>query len=245
MSCWSRARGARTDPGRAGAGTGDRFENESVGFGPHRGGASGREFSTFGNGRRKTRQNGARGVERAKTLYGNHKRSVLLAAAFAIVAIAAVRLISEHVPLARKSDLSGQPSKVALAGGSSGKPILIAPPTAPQIDRTPTASIASPPETSKANPSSVTAGPELSSTVAAALPASLHDAVVAGSPAAQYELAQRLFEGRGVPQDQQAAALWFERAASSGLAPAQFRLGTSLQQGRRGPARQRSRQALV
>ncbi len=174
---------------------------------------------------------GTRGVERAKTLYGNHKRSVLLAAAFAIVAIAAVRLISEHAPLARKSDLSGQPSKVALAGGSSGKPILIAPPTAPQIDRTPTASIASPPETSKANPSSLTAGPELSSTVAAALPASLHDAVVAGSPAAQYELAQRLFEGRGVPQDQQAAALWFERAASSGLAPAQFRLGTLYSKG--------------
>jgi localization factor PodJL len=175
--------------------------------------------------------NVARGVERAKSLYGNHKRSVLLAAAFAIVAVAAVRLISEHVPIARKSDLSGQPSKVTLAGGSSGKPTLTAPPAAPQIDRTPTASIASSPETANANPSSGNSGLELSSTVAAVLPASLRDAVAAGSPAAQYELAQRLFEGRGVPQDEQAAALWFERAASSGLAPAQFRLGTLYSKG--------------
>ncbi len=38
-------------------------------------------------------------------------------------------------------------------------------------------------------------------------------------------------EGRGLQQDQHAAALWFERAAASGLAPAQFRIGTLYQKG--------------
>ena len=61
--------------------------------------------------------------------------------------------------------------------------------------------------------------------------ASLRDAITAGAPAAQYELALRLFEGRGLPKDQPAAARWFERAASLGLAPAQYRLGSMLEKG--------------
>jgi localization factor PodJL len=50
-------------------------------------------------------------------------------------------------------------------------------------------------------------------------------AAVKGDPAAQYEVAVRFAEGRGVPQDLTAAAEWFERAAKQGLTPAQFRLG--------------------
>ena len=176
----------------------------------------------------------ARGIERAKSLYANHKRSVLFAAAFAIVAIAAVRFIGVHAPIAQKSELNGQSAKTAAAGGSPGKPsifILPAIPTAPRVDTTPTASIASAPEAAKVISPNGTTGPQLSATIAAALPIPLRDAVIAGSPAAQYELAQRLFEGRGVSQDQQAAALWFERAGSSGLAPAQFRLGTLYSKG--------------
>jgi localization factor PodJL len=41
---------------------------------------------------------------------------------------------------------------------------------------------------------------------------------------AEYELAARLFDGRGLPRDPQAAARLFERAANQGLAPAQYRL---------------------
>ena len=171
----------------------------------------------------------ARGVKRAKSLYSNHKRPVLFAAAFAIVAIAAVRLIGLHGPALQKSDLIGRPAKIATA--ESGDFVLGVPSAAPKIDATPTASIPPPSASAKANASGVTAGPELSTPLSAALPTSLRDAVVAGAPAAEYELAQRLLEGRGLPQDRQAAALWFERAASSGLAPAQFRLATLYSKG--------------
>ncbi len=63
------------------------------------------------------------------------------------------------------------------------------------------------------------------------IPASLRDATAASQPNAQYELAMRLFEGRGLPKDQPAAARWFERAASLGLAPAQYRLGSMYEKG--------------
>lgn len=165
----------------------------------------------------------ARGIERAKSLYVSHRRSVLFAA-FAIVAMAAVRLIGAHAPIAQKSELSEQPAKTAEAG-------LVAPRIAPRIDTTPTASIGSASEAAKATLPNGIVAPQLSATIAAALPTSLRDAVVAGSPTAQYELAQRLLEGHGVPLDQQAAALWFERAASSGLAPAQFRLAALYSKG--------------
>ena len=175
-----------------------------------------------------------RGIERAKALYATHRRSVLVVAAFAIVAVAALRLISVHAPIVERSQLSGQPAKTADARASSGKPgdVLVAPPPGPlQVDTTPTASIVPLSEAAKASFPTGTTGQGLSAAISTALPTSLRDAVVAGSSAAQYELAQRLFEGRGVPQDQQAAAIWFERAAAAGLAPAQFRLGTLYSKG--------------
>ena len=51
------------------------------------------------------------------------------------------------------------------------------------------------------------------------------------TPAAEYEIASRYAEGRGVPQTSNAAAEWFERAAKQGLAPAQFRLGGLYEKG--------------
>ncbi len=44
-------------------------------------------------------------------------------------------------------------------------------------------------------------------------------------------MAQRLYEGRGAPKDQQAAALWFERSASLGFAPAQYRVAAMYEKG--------------
>jgi localization factor PodJL len=52
----------------------------------------------------------------------------------------------------------------------------------------------------------------------------LRTAVAAHDPAAEYEMASRYAEGRGVPQDLEEAARWFERAANAGFVPAQFRL---------------------
>ena len=56
-------------------------------------------------------------------------------------------------------------------------------------------------------------------------------AVAAGQPAAQYELATRYADGRGVSRDLQQARLLFEKAAQQNLAPAQFRLGAIFERG--------------
>jgi localization factor PodJL len=53
----------------------------------------------------------------------------------------------------------------------------------------------------------------------------LRAAVAKGDPTAQFEIAQRYAEGRGMPQNFTEAAAWFERAAKQGLVPAHFRLG--------------------
>ena len=52
-----------------------------------------------------------------------------------------------------------------------------------------------------------------------------------GNAAAQYEMAIRLGEGRGMPRDVTAAAAWFDKAASQDLAPAQYRLGSMYEKG--------------
>jgi localization factor PodJL len=59
----------------------------------------------------------------------------------------------------------------------------------------------------------------------------LRAAAAGGDPAAQYEVAVRFAEGRGIPQNLPAAAQWFERAARQGLPQAQFRLGAIYERG--------------
>jgi localization factor PodJL len=53
----------------------------------------------------------------------------------------------------------------------------------------------------------------------------LRPAVLAGEPAAVYEMAARATEGRGMPRDLKLAAKLFEKAAAHGLALAQYRIG--------------------
>jgi TPR repeat protein len=53
-----------------------------------------------------------------------------------------------------------------------------------------------------------------------------------GDPSAQYEVAVRLAQGKGdTDQDLKEAAQWYQRAATSGFAMAQFRLGTLYERG--------------
>jgi localization factor PodJL len=59
----------------------------------------------------------------------------------------------------------------------------------------------------------------------------LRSAALAGNPAAEYELALRYTEGRGVAPNLAEAVQWFERAANHGLAPAQYRLGSLYEKG--------------
>jgi len=59
----------------------------------------------------------------------------------------------------------------------------------------------------------------------------LRAAAIAGDMSAQYEIAVRFGDGRGVPRDERQAAYWLELAAKQGLAPAQFRLGGYYEKG--------------
>jgi localization factor PodJL len=183
----------------------------------------------------------SRRVGQARTFYDNHKRSLLLAVALAIVATVAVRLVGIHAPFLQRPESDGRPVKAAGTDARSRDGLDFAlgvktdarPPdtTAQPVDTSPTASIARSSDPAKTNSIARPLSPELITAIPPGLPQGLRDAVVGGSPGAQYELGQRLFEGRGIAQDQHAAALWFERAASSGFAPAQFRIGALYQKG--------------
>jgi localization factor PodJL len=61
--------------------------------------------------------------------------------------------------------------------------------------------------------------------------AALRTAAAKGDSSAEFEIAVRFAEGRGVPQDLSTAADWFERAGKQGLIPAQFRLGGLYEKG--------------
>jgi localization factor PodJL len=59
----------------------------------------------------------------------------------------------------------------------------------------------------------------------------LRAAAAAGDMAAEYEVASRFADGRGVAASNEQAAHWLQRAADQGLAPAQFRLGGLYEKG--------------
>ncbi|SEQ63834.1 localization factor PodJL [Faunimonas pinastri] len=59
----------------------------------------------------------------------------------------------------------------------------------------------------------------------------LRIAALGGDPKAEFEVAARYAEGRGVQQDLLAAAKWYQSAAVAGLAPAQYRLGSIYEKG--------------
>jgi len=59
----------------------------------------------------------------------------------------------------------------------------------------------------------------------------LRAAAAKADAAAEYEIAQRFAEGRGVPEDLEEAADWYDRAAKQGLPIAQFRLGSFYEKG--------------
>jgi localization factor PodJL len=59
----------------------------------------------------------------------------------------------------------------------------------------------------------------------------LRAAAIAGDTSAEFEVALRFAQGRGVQANQQQAVHWLELAAQQGLAPAQFRLGGFYEKG--------------
>jgi localization factor PodJL len=67
-------------------------------------------------------------------------------------------------------------------------------------------------------------------------PVSLRHAAQKGDPAAQFEVASRFAEGKGVKQDFPQAIEWFQRSAQQGFVPSQYRLGTLFERGLSGKA---------
>ena len=61
--------------------------------------------------------------------------------------------------------------------------------------------------------------------------AALRAAALRGDAAAAYEIATRFADGKGVAQNLDEAAKWFDRAAQAGVVPAIFRLGTFYEKG--------------
>jgi localization factor PodJL len=61
--------------------------------------------------------------------------------------------------------------------------------------------------------------------------AALRAAAGKGDPTAAYEIGTRLAEGKGVLQNFDEAAKWYDRAAQAGIVPAIFRLGTFYEKG--------------
>ena len=71
--------------------------------------------------------------------------------------------------------------------------------------------------------------PDLPDTIG---PQALIDAARNGDPLAQFEVATRYMEGRGVGQDFSGALTWYRAAAAQNFAPGQFRLATLYEKGR-------------
>ncbi|KAA5603445.1 SEL1-like repeat protein [Blastochloris sulfoviridis] len=86
--------------------------------------------------------------------------------------------------------------------------------------------------TSSTQPAAATLAPTKPEPLPAAIgPQALREAALAGDAAAQFEVATRYAEGRGVPQSLSEALRWYDRAAQQGSIPAAYRLGSLYEKG--------------
>ena len=137
----------------------------------------------------------ARSVENARKFYASHKRTVLLGVALVIAATLAVRLVGVRAPLLQRSDLDGQAVKAAKVDAPLDRALDLAgaiKSIGRAIDAAPTASI--PPAPAKPDaPDVAPAVAPLPNDVLTAIPSEisqpLRDALAAGAPGAEYELA--------------------------------------------------------
>jgi localization factor PodJL len=165
----------------------------------------------------------------AKAFFAARRRPILLGATLLalIAALAVVQLRGGRQGVTQKSDLEAPAQGIAKPnvpklGSLSGAN------DAGAIDSSPVGSIAAPPTPAK---SGKIAPADLVAAIPAGLPQSLREAAAAGEPLAEFELALRLVEGRGVAKDPRAAAQWFEQAAVRDLPIAQYRLAALYEKG--------------
>ena len=193
----------------------------------------------------------ARGVQSARALYANHRRTVLLGVAIAIAATLAVRMVGVRAPFLQRSELGGQAFKTAKVDAAKTKPAEgtgALRSTGEAIDVAPTASIVQPPaklDASALAPQSGLPVGELLAAIPPGISPSLRDAVAAGQPDAQYELAMRLFEGRGVAKDQTGGGALVRTRRLARSCPSAISARLDVREGNWRDARPSSREALV
>jgi localization factor PodJL len=181
-------------------------------------------------------------LAQAKAFFNARRRPILLGLAFLILGTIAV------IELGARFQSSNQKSEVvAPAGKTSSEPAPAPPgktssapaPAPPKndaraLDMSPTGAIASPAGAASADTRRkppVPAPLDLVALIPSTTPQALRDTAAAGDPAAEFELASRLAEGRNMARDYHAASQWFERAALQNFAPAEYRLGGLYEKG--------------
>ena len=171
-----------------------------------------------------------RSLEQAKAFFAGRRRPILLGAALiAIVAtLAAFELGALRQPTTHKAELDAPEAPRAASLEPATPPkgdsrVLDADPVGSIGAKTPLAAAPAQP----ANPPPA----DIIASIPTTVPGGLRDAAAGGNPAAEFELATRLADGRGLTRDPRAASQWFERAAQQGLAPAQYRLGSMYEKG--------------
>jgi localization factor PodJL len=181
-------------------------------------------------------------IAQARAFINARRRPILLGLAFVILgAIAVIELGAMYVVKTQKSDITTSAPAKATSELSPKSDALqrndfAQKSDARALDPMPTGAIASSQQASPASSSAerkppVPAPADLVALIPPAAPKALRDLAASGDPAAQFELANRFFEGRGLPRDMHAATQWFERAALQDFAPAQYRIGACYDKG--------------
>ncbi len=198
----------------------------------------------------KTQEKPARPAPKRAIVKGRMKSLLRACAAVAIIGLmlavgAKVGLsMLEDAPFVEAPERQGavapaiarEPEKSAMSALGAG---ATAPRLAAQLQQTPAAAqsqqapaaaaqIQQAPGAAAADPTTVAS---IDKRQQAARPQDLRSAAASGAPAAQFEMAARYADGRGVGKDLAQAAAWFERAASQEFAPAQYRLGAMYEKG--------------
>ena len=160
---------------------------------------------------------------RAIAFVAARRRPLLLGLALvaAVAMLAVIELRGGHAPLLQKSELSPPAANVAAPLTAAPTPKV----SSADLDTTPTGAISPSASAAKAPPA------DLAAAIPAGLPQALHDGAAAGDAGAEFELALRLLDGRGVARDPHAAAQWFEQAANRGLPIAEYRLAALYEKG--------------
>jgi localization factor PodJL len=182
-------------------------------------------------------------IERIRQTFDTHRRPLLLSLALLILAAGTMQIVGTT----RQDGIAAAPQPALAERTTAKEPVESAP---PEVETTNIGKAPEAPETSTdttgslLEPKVFSVGTEklesFSKRVAdmsavgelpSSLPPSLRDAALIGEPAAVFEVAARLAEGRDTVQNPQMAARLFEKAAEAGLAPAQYRLGNLYEKG--------------